>query len=79
MGLDVAFYRKQAISEGMKSKVERNGTDEDIDRFIRVPGMNHWVEDVGVDQVIVRANKWGHTYEPLTNWLKVNNIGWSEF
>ena len=26
----------------------------------------------------IRANKWGTIYEPLTNWLKANNIEWSE-
>ena len=26
----------------------------------------------------IRANKWGSIYEPLTNWLKANNIEWSE-
>ena len=47
---------------------------------VRVPGMEHWVEDNGGgDNIVVRANKWGHTYAPLTQWLKANNIEWDEF
>ena len=27
----------------------------------------------------VRANKWGESYEPLTNFLKANGIEWEEW
>jgi hypothetical protein len=30
------------------------------------------------DSYYVTANKWGRVYEPLTNWLKANNISWDE-
>ena len=46
---------------------------------IRVPGST-LMENGGVDpDIVVRANKWGRNYEPLTQWLKANNIKWSEF
>lgn len=63
--------------------------------LLRVPGMNGWVEafisnpyvKVGdnwvkkedVTDYVIRANKWGHVYGPMTNWLKVHHISWSEF
>ena len=48
--------------------------------YISIPGTNMSVEDCGSsDDIVVRANKWGRVYEPLTNWLKANNIEWSEF
>lgn len=47
---------------------------------IRVPGADHMVENDGIGEFIaVRANKWGNTYYPLTNWLKANDIIWDEF
>lgn len=32
-----------------------------------------------VDRIVVRANKWGKNYLPLTLWLKHHNIEWDEF
>lgn len=47
---------------------------------VRVPGMVHWVEDTGgSNDIVVRANRWGDTYAPLTRWLKANGIEWTEF
>jgi hypothetical protein len=51
----------------------------EVQQVIRVPGMEHWVNDEGLDTCIVRANKWGMTYKPLTEWLTYNAIEWSEF
>ena len=52
----------------------------DTTRCIRVPGENFYTEDGGgTDDIVVRANKWGRIYAPLTHWLKANNITWSEF
>jgi hypothetical protein len=51
----------------------------EVQQVIRVPGMEHWVNDEGLDTYIVRANKWGMTYKPLTEWLTYNAIEWSEF
>jgi hypothetical protein len=51
----------------------------EVQQVIRVPGMEHWVNDEGLDTCIVRANKWGRTYKPLTEWLTYNAIEWSEF
>ena len=31
------------------------------------------------DTIVVRANKWGRNYLPLTRWLKHHNIEWAEF
>lgn len=57
--------------------------------LIRVPGMpvegsmKTWVqadtfETEGVLMAIVRANKWGRVYEPLTTFLQLNSIEWGE-
>lgn len=47
---------------------------------IVVPDAEHLVADDGCEEnIIVRANKWGHTYAPLTAWLTANNITWTEF
>ena len=49
-------------------------------RYIEVPNSGHFVADDGVgDFITVRANKWGRTYEPLTQWLVNNNIDWEEW
>lgn len=46
---------------------------------VRVPGREYLVENGGVDDVIIlRANRWGNTYAPLTEWLKTHNIEWDE-
>jgi hypothetical protein len=45
---------------------------------VKVPGTEYWLNADGVDDYIVRANKWGVAYEPLTNWLRANNIEWTE-
>ena len=34
---------------------------------------------IGYGLIIVRANKWGRVYEPLTDWLKAKNINWEEY
>lgn len=42
-----------------------------------IPGTDLVVEDGGDDEhIIVRANKWGRVYEPLTRWLNENSIPW---
>ena len=50
------------------------------DPCLRVPGIN-WVSDGGhpdFPYTSVRANRWGNTYEPLTDWLKTHHIQWEE-
>lgn len=94
MGLDIAFNRKQAEEAGLIFKIIPNdGTyneDDDPDYIewckasqecIAVPNTDHYVSNdcSSTDKVIVRANKWGTTYYPLTAWLKEHNIQWSEF
>ena len=45
-----------------------------------IPVTEALVTNDGVgDRVIVRANKWGDNYLPLTLWLKRHNIEWDEF
>ena len=48
-------------------------------------GMKIWAQaDVypaasdGELRAMVRANKWGRLYDPLTTWLKEHNIAWVE-
>lgn len=48
--------------------------------YIVCPENEYLVANGGVDgMIVVRANKWGQIYAPLTNWLIANNIQWSEF
>ena len=45
-----------------------------------IPFTEALVTNDGVgDTIIVRANKWGKNYLPLTLWLKRHNIEWDEF
>ena len=39
---------------------------------------NEYVDDDSNTSLFVRANRWGNTYYPLTNWLIANNIEWDE-
>lgn len=44
-----------------------------------VPGTNYLVNvDVMEEGLAIRANKWGTTYAPLTQWLTKHGIEWSE-
>lgn len=94
MGLDITFNRKQAEEAGMFFKVIPNDGiyDEEDDpayiqwclsstECIQVPGQDHFVANDSGDpnRVMVRANKWGNTYYPLTDWLTKHEIKWSEF
>ena len=56
--------------------------------LVRVPGMRdpgdgqpYWTEDNGGDgpNIVMRANRWGHTHRPLTLWLTQHNIEWRTF
>jgi hypothetical protein len=108
MGLDISFNRKQALQAGLKVKLMRNGSAEDIaiqeasqyddpeylawlkreEEVIEIPSgeLNLWGQHRYTDSgsspdqenFCIRANKSGSIYEPLTNWLKANNIEWSE-
>lgn len=45
-----------------------------------IPVTEALVTNDGVgDTIIIRANKWGDNYLPLTLWLKRHNIEWDEF
>lgn len=50
---------------------------EEAESF-RVPGTDIHVEASGDVDLFVRANTWGRVYKPLTDWLRANNIEWSE-
>ena len=95
MGLDVAFDRLLTTDAGMEfdSLPNSDRTEFDADEdpeyvawcqestpCVRVPGTNFWLADDGYDKhIVVRANKWGRAYAPLTKWLRDNNIPWTEF
>ena len=45
-----------------------------------IPFTDALVTNDGIgDTIVVRANKWGRNYLPLTRWLKHHNIEWDEF
>ena len=76
-GTDDAIARAKELGDTEYLKY-LNGVSE----CVKVPGANHLVYSGGSTDdidIIVRANKWGRTYAPLTQWLKANNIEWSEF
>ena len=87
MGLDITFKLSPALEAGLviKTMVQSYDDKEEACNVMSVPG-----EDVFVDISIspdtgegifghVRANKWGKTYEPLTEFLKLNGIDWREY
>jgi len=72
--------------EARERAKDGNGVDLDYAKYltqdreyVEVPDRDFLVENDGISSIVVRANKWGRTYEPLTQWLKANNIQWSEF
>ncbi len=47
---------------------------------VDIPGTTHCSQDIGFEENFAfAANKWGHTYGPLTTFLKAHGIDWSEF
>lgn len=80
MGLDVAFNRKAALKAGLVIEIVWSEYAEDEEEIVAVPGCEHFVSNDGAgDNIVVRANKWGNTYAPLTEWLTEHSIPWSEF
>jgi hypothetical protein len=51
----------------------------EVREYIQVPNAFHSVSNDGVGSIVVRANKWGNTYYPLTRWLTEHGIEWTEF
>ena len=49
------------------------------EEVVHVPGTNMVTTNDGVSAIVIRANKWGSIYGPMTTWLKANNIEWTEF
>ncbi len=93
MGLDIGFNRAAAIAAGMEFKtIPNDGVFDEDDapdyiewckastNCIKVPDTDWYISDDGVgESIVVRANKWGSSYAPLTAWLTKHNIEWSEF
>ena len=51
-----------------------------MQQVIQIPGTELWADACEAGgNLFIRANKWGRVYEPLTNWLRANNIAWEEF
>ena len=76
------------MANGTEDSIAHAQTCEDTDylewlqreeEVVHVPGTNMVVVNDGVDSIVIRANKWGQIYEPMTTWLKANNIEWTEF
>lgn len=48
-------------------------------QVIDVPNSEYRVVAIDCgDDLVVRANKWGNVYAPLTTWLKSKDISWDE-
>lgn len=93
MGLDIYFNLKTAVDAGLKVTMEPNGdaskTDSDdyeyvawlnqVNPVVEIPVVNYKVvAHASGDEICIRANKWGSTYLPLTQWLKHHSIEWTE-
>ena len=53
---------------------------ESVNEYFQFPNYPYIISNSGTDNsIIIRANKWGSLYKPLTEWLINNNITWSEF
>lgn len=72
---------KQQVAEAMlEGRTEYADWLAQTIEYIVCPRNQYLVANGGADgMIVVRANKWGQIYEPLTKWLKANNIQWSEF
>ena len=69
-----------ALSHGVGDDPEYTAWLEASSEVIAVPGTELFVTNDGIgDNIAIRANKWGRVYEPITNWLKANNITWGEY
>lgn len=83
-----AGIKTSMVRNGTDEQIARaiaEGWDEDHIKWlheesevIHVPDTDIQVAVDGVDVFIVRANKWGMVYAPLTRWLKSHGIDWSE-
>ena len=82
MGLDISFELNKALEAGLQiSNLEEDGRYE---LCLQVPGKETYIAAYlsiydDIIDIQVRANKWGSSYAPLTEWLKEHNIEWSEF
>lgn len=77
-------------TNGTAEDIARAEQDSDIDpeylkwlkedvQVIAVPNSEYRVvADACGEGFVVRANKWGNVYAPLTAWLQANNIPWDE-
>ena len=85
-GLQTKIVRNGSDSE-LKIALGWYGEDEDYIQWLQessecviIPFTEAFVTNDGVgDRVVVRANKWGDNYLPLTLWLKHHNIELDEF
>jgi len=68
-----------SVSLGDQENPEYLNWLKEVVNVTQVPGAKHRVNVWdGGEELSIRANKWGITYEPLTQWLKANNITWQE-
>ncbi len=82
MGLDISFELNKALEAGLQ--LENMEEDDNYELYMQVPGRGVYInaylsvfnETINIQ---VRANRWGDSYAPLTEWLKEHNIEWDEF
>lgn len=72
-GTPAAIARAEEDNDQSYARYLRGKTE-----YVHVPDTHMLVANGGLDCICVRANKWGRVYEPMTKWLKDNNIEWSE-
>jgi hypothetical protein len=78
---DISFHQTMIDNEHVAADPEHLAWLKETTTCIQVPGQEFFVADDGGagEDVVVRANKWGRTYLPLTTWLKAKGIEWTEF
>ena len=76
----IAGAIERSLEARQRGDTEHADWLDEVALVMDVPGTDHCVDvQVNDGTLIVRANKWGNTYWPLTEWLHSKGIEWGEF
>jgi len=83
--LDAGMETKTIVESGFRDNDGDMNYPEEILHCVLIPETQSWRDaDMyigklsGVAKCMVRANRWGSLHEPLTKFLKANDIDWIE-
>jgi hypothetical protein len=83
-GLQIT-YERNGTDEQIAAAIDAAEDDtyigwlQRVAEMVHIPDTEFCTENCGVNDIVIRANKWGSIYAPMTAWLKAHNITWSEF